>query len=78
MLQLVTHMIDNQRWDFLRVIPRIRDTYYPIGESDDLGLSLRDLLSAMGFLDEAISFYEKSLEMNGKQLDVLFKLALIY
>jgi SAM-dependent MidA family methyltransferase len=78
LFDLLPTLADNQRWNLFLAIPRIWDTYYPLGEPDDLAFDLGDLLLALAFYQEAILYYEKSVMIYGKDADTLSKSALCH
>jgi hypothetical protein len=59
-MALIPEFTDNEKWNLYQAIPRIWDTYYPIGEDTDLALSLGLILYYLDFYDAAIVFFEKS------------------
>jgi hypothetical protein len=77
-MELIPEFTDNEKWNLYQAIPRIWDTYYPIGEETDLALSLGLILYYLDFYDAAIVFFEKSLILYGQQAHVLFNVALCY
>lgn len=78
LLEILPTIYDNQRWNLFLSIPRIWDTYYPLGESDDLAEDLGDLLFALAFYQEAILYFEKSVMIYGKTAHILYKIAICY
>jgi hypothetical protein len=47
---------DNERWNLFPAIPRIWDTYYPLGEAEDVAENLGDLLLVLDFY-QAVLLY---------------------
>jgi hypothetical protein len=64
-----------QREELLRVMARTWDSYFPIGEPDDLGRALGALASAMEAWPEAIGFLDGSLRWYGRTAGTLLDLA---
>lgn len=69
---------DNERWSLLLIIPRIWDTYFPLGEADDLALSIGNLLLGIQRYEDAIIYYEKSIVVYGRAEHVLYNIALCH
>jgi tetratricopeptide (TPR) repeat protein len=63
---------------FYRAIRQVWDTYYPIGEEDDLPFHLAVLLQAMAFYPEALEFYDRSLQLCGPDPGVFYNLAMCH
>lgn len=78
LFEILPTLTDNQRWNLFFAIPRIWDTYYPLGESEDLAFCLGKLLIALTFYSEAILYFEKSLMIYGKTTATLFQIALCH
>jgi len=75
---ILSTLSDQQRRNLSLAIPRIWDTYYPLGEAEDLAGGLGDLLLALDFYREAIPYYEKSVMMYGQDTATLYKKALCH
>lgn len=76
--ELLPTLPDYQRWNLYLTIPRIWDTYYPLGEPGNLANDLGDLLLALDFYSEAILYFEKSVMIYGKSPDTLYKIAVCH
>ena len=68
----------NERWNILMIVHRIWDTYFPLGEAEDLAANLGNLLLELQFYEEAIRYYEKSIVIYGKMDHILYNMALCY
>ncbi len=78
LFEVVSQICENERWNLFLAVHRIWDTYYPLGEAEDLAKDLGDLLVALGFFREAIIYYDKSLMIYGKTPETLYKIAVCY
>ncbi len=78
LFEILPTISDNERWTLFLAIPRIWDTYYPLGEQEDLADNLGDLLLALDFYQEAILYFEKSVMIYGKVADTLYKIAVCH
>lgn len=78
LFDVLPEISDDERWNLLLAVPRIWDTYYPLGEDADLAGNLGDLLFELAFYPEAILYYEKSVMIYGKVADILFKIAVCH
>lgn len=67
-----------QKLNLLQLIPRVWDTYYPLKESGDLAADLADLLSALGFYQPALAYYDMSIAIYGEDPDVLCNMGICY
>ncbi|MEO0949087.1 MAG: tetratricopeptide repeat protein, partial [Cyanobacteria bacterium J06641_5] len=76
LFEIVSDITEDQRWNLYLAVPRIWDTYYPLGESEDLAKNLGDLLLAMAFYQEAILHYEKSIAIYGKVADTIYRITI--
>ena len=74
----VPALSENQRWDLFLAIPRLWDTHYPLGESEDLAFDLGNLLYVLGFYPEALVYYDLSIQIYGQSKEVLSNIALCY
>ncbi|MFT4757767.1 MAG: tetratricopeptide (TPR) repeat protein [Vicingaceae bacterium] len=78
LLAQIETISNNERWNLMLLIPRIWDTYFPLGEADDLPTKLGNLLFELKFYKEAIIYFEKSIVIYGKTEHVLYNIALCY
>lgn len=78
LFELLPTLSENEYWNLFLAIPRIWDTYYPLGEPEDFADDLGDLLVALGFYKEAILYFEKSVMIYGKAADTLYKIAVCH
>ncbi|MCX6219088.1 hypothetical protein [Spirosoma sp.] len=78
LFEILPTITDNERWNLLLAVPRIWDTYFPLGETEDLAANLGDLLVALNFYQEAILYFELSVYIYGKKADVYYKIALCH
>jgi hypothetical protein len=78
LLELLPTLSDAQRWNLFLAIPRIWETYYPLGEPENLAGDLGDLLLALDFYREAILYYRESVTLDSQDTDTLFKIAVCH
>lgn len=78
LFEILSEISENERLNLLMVIPRIWDTYYPLGELEDLADDLGNLLMALAFYQEAVLFFEKSVMIYGQDASMLYKMALCH
>jgi hypothetical protein len=78
LLELLPTLSENQRLNLLLVLPRIWETYYPMGEAEDLAADLGDLLLALNANGQAIQYYTQSLALYGPNAEVQFKIAVCH
>ncbi len=78
LFEILPTISDNERWNLFLIIPRIWDTYYPLGEAEDLADNLGDLLLALDFYQEAILYFEKSIMIYGRVAETLYKIAICH
>lgn len=78
LFEIVPEISESERLNLLMVIPRIWDTYYPLGESENLANDLGNLLLILAFYHEALLFFEKSALIYGNEADTTYKLALCH
>lgn len=64
--------------ELLEVINKVWEYYFPIGEQDDLSYYIGTLLSAMGYYNDALHFFEVSYEFYGASAEIYYKIALCY
>ncbi len=57
---------------------RVWDTYFPIGEREDLAFAIGALLYQLGFEREALVFLEQSLRLHGPDTGTLYNMALCH
>lgn len=78
LLELLPSLSASQRANLCLAIPRIWETYYPLGEPENLADDLGDLLLALDSNREAILYYEQSVALYGPDTDTLFKIAVCH
>ncbi|QMU64478.1 MAG: hypothetical protein GKR88_09415 [Flavobacteriaceae bacterium] len=78
LFELISDLSDEERRVLFHTVPRIWDTYYPLGEPQDLACKLGNLLFMLGFYSEAVLYFEKSVGIYGKKAGSLFGLACCY
>jgi len=78
LLELLPTLSEAQRQNLSLAIPRIWETYYPLGEPETLAGDLGDLLLALDSYREAILYYQESVKLNGQDPDTLFKIAVCH
>lgn len=78
LLELLATISDNERWNLFLAVPRIWDTYYPLGEPEDFAHDLGVLLLALAFFQEAILYFEKSVMIYGKSAETLHQIAVCH
>lgn len=61
-----------------RALERVWDLYYPLGEAQDLAFEIGVLLYEMGYLPEAIPFFERSLMIHGADAATLTNLGMCH
>ena len=76
--KLLSEVSDRQRDNLFMLFPSIWDTYYHIGEGDDLAFELGELLLSLLFYQEAALYFEKSLKHYGRHGLTIYKLALCH
>lgn len=75
------HVIDAspvERDELYELTCRVWDSYFPIGESDDLAFLIGELLVRMEFYGEALEFFRHSEGLYGRQLNTILNMALCY
>ncbi len=78
LFEILPEISENERLNMLMTVPRIWDTYYPLGEAEDLASDLGNLLLALEFYHEALLLFEKSVLIYGNEADTLYKLAVCH
>jgi len=78
LLELLPTLTESQRRNLSLAIPRIWETYYPLGEPESLAGDLGDLLLALDFYREAILYYKESIKLDGEDAHTLFKIAVCH
>lgn len=78
LIDILPSISENERWNVLLIVPRIWDTYYPLGEGEDLAFALGYLLECLSFYKEAFAYYRLSLTIYGKTAGSLFRIAHCY
>ena len=68
----------NDRWNLLRASQRVWDTFYPLGEENDLAFALGQLLFALDFYQEALFYFQLSVRIYGQDAGVLYNMALCH
>ncbi|WP_411991492.1 hypothetical protein [Agarivorans sp. DSG3-1] len=76
LFEILPTISDNERWNLLRLIPKLWDTYYPLAEADDFADDLGNVLMTLHFFNEAILYFEQSINIYGTTGDGLYKIAL--
>ena len=76
--ECIPSLNDAELRSLLLAIPRIWDTYYPLGETADLAASLGDLLLALHFYQMAILYFQKSILIYGRKGKIIYKIALCH
>ncbi|MBD2153112.1 tetratricopeptide repeat protein [Leptolyngbya sp. FACHB-16] len=74
----IAHISNTQRQELIHTIEQIWDTYYHIGETQDLAFNMGKLLSKIQAYNDAIFYFQQSLKLNGIQPAVLYHLGLCY
>jgi hypothetical protein len=75
-LELVPESTEAERLSLLQASSRIWDTYYPLGERNDLAFELGCLLSRLRFYREATAYFQLSIAIYGESTGALFNAAL--
>jgi hypothetical protein len=76
--ELIRDITDNERWTLFQSVHRIWDTYYPLGEKNDLAFELGNLLFALSFFREAIIYFDLSIKIYGQASTSLYNIILCY
>jgi tetratricopeptide (TPR) repeat protein len=76
--KLVPVLQENERWNIFLTVPRVWDTYFPLGEPADLASELGKLLMDLDYFEEALVYFEKSILIYGKTSEVQYEVALCY
>jgi tetratricopeptide (TPR) repeat protein len=61
-----------------RAIDRVWSRYYHLGEGMDLAFHIGTMLGQMGQFDEALVFFERSLELSGDDTSVIYNIGLCH
>ncbi|MEG4104253.1 tetratricopeptide repeat protein [Microcoleus sp. Pol17_C1] len=69
---------DTQRQELIQLIHNVWDTYYPIGEFQDLAFQLGTLLIALQDYRTASGYFQQSLKLHGLQPKTLYHLSQCY
>lgn len=75
---LLPDIFEDDEWNIFQVIPRIWDTYFPLGEGTDLAFHIGELLKELGFHKAAIIYFEKSIQLYGRLPDQLQQMQLCH
>jgi hypothetical protein len=67
-----------QKQEVFAAIRQVWETYYPMGEEQDLAFALATLLNEMGYLPEAIAFLEQSIALHGMAPGTAYNMAVAY
>lgn len=76
--RLLPDVTGRERDNLFMIVPFIWSTYYHIGEPDDLAFELGELLLSLLFYQEAALYFEKSLQLYGRNGTTLYKLAVCH
>ncbi|WP_413167780.1 tetratricopeptide repeat protein [Capilliphycus salinus ALCB114379] len=76
--QQIESASNSQRQELIQVIQNIWDTYYPIGEPQDLAFQLGELLIKLQDYHTASWYFQQSLKLYGLQPNTLYNLGLCY
>jgi hypothetical protein len=76
--ELLPEISNAERWDVLRAVQRVWDTYYPLGEDQDIAFALGQLLFALAFYPEARFYFEMSLKIYGENVATLYNVAVCH
>jgi hypothetical protein len=74
----VREVSSTERWSLFKAVHRVWDTYYPLGEDNDLAFLIGELLFNLKFYREAITYFYLSVKIYGNKADTLYNIALSY
>ena len=81
-MQMFPHLFERiheisfaERWSIFKALHRVWDTYYPLGEDDDLAFLIGELLFNLKFYKEAIIYFNMSINIYGDKVDTLYNIA---
>jgi tetratricopeptide (TPR) repeat protein len=66
------------RHELHRAIEQVWENYYPIGEEKDLAFCMGVLLYRMQYYSEALSYFQRSLQLHGSNLSTLYNMAMCH
>ncbi|OKS86505.1 SAM-dependent methyltransferase [Mucilaginibacter polytrichastri] len=76
--EILETITDDERWGMFQLIHRVWDTYYTLGEANDIAFELGRLLLRLCFYKEAIIYFDISGRIYGEKNDVLYHIAICY
>lgn len=74
----VPDMTDVQKQQLREAIVKVWDSYLPIGEEDDLAFEMGTLLLEIGFIEDALEFLQRSVELYAIAPGTAYNLAVCY
>ncbi len=76
--QLLGDLDDSMRWTLFQTVHRVWEKYFPLQEENDLAAKIGNLLLELDFPKEALTYYERSIQIYGSDDDVLFQCAVCH
>ena len=78
LMSQIEYASGTQQQELIHTIEQIWDTYYHIGDFQNLAFNMGKLLSKTQAYDAAITYFQQSLKLNGIQPTTLYHLGLCY
>ena len=78
LLERIPNEEDFPKEELVDAINRVWEYYFPIGEEGDLGYHFGSILGYLGHDEEALKFFESSLEFYGECSETNYEIALCY
>jgi tetratricopeptide (TPR) repeat protein len=78
LLELVSSFTPNEHQALLVAVEQVWDLYFPLGEDQDLAAGIALLLFEMGEYTQALTYFERSLEIYGERPGTLCNMAMCY
>lgn len=78
LLTLLDDITPSHREEVIKAVTHVWDSYYFIGEPEDLSFAISSILFILNYHDEAIDYLKQSLTLYGKHATTLCNLAMCY
>lgn len=78
LFDLADELSDRERHNLFVSVPKIWETYFHLGEDHDLAFDLGDLLLELVYYQEAVLYFERSLDRYDSEPQILYKIAVCH